>query len=262
MSPVVLLTDFGVQDHYVGVVKGVILSIHPQVQIIDLSHAIPPYTVVAAQFLLGQAIPYFPTGTVYVVIVDPGVGGPRRPIALKAQSGICVGPDNGVFTPVFPQLQTVVQLNNPKYWRTPQPSPTFHGRDIFAPVAAHLSSGVALAQLGESIEPQTLVNCHPKPVVCTANSWRGHIQYIDHFGNLISTIPASAVSNHRMQQITWGEVTIPWGSYYGDVSCGDLVALVGSHGYVEIACHQGNAARVLGAKIGDVVNVIGEKVVT
>lgn len=255
MPPIVLLTDFGGQDHYVGVVKGVILSIHPTAQMIDLSHDIPPYQVTAAQFLLEQSLPFFPVGTIYVVIVDPGVGGTRRPIALRTAQTYCIGPDNGVLTPVLSQITEAIVLDNPTYWRTPQPSQTFHGRDIFAPVAAHLSRGVPLGQLGEPLDPRTLVTWGLNPTVPTPIGWQGQIQYIDHFGNLISTIAASTMTAGVIRQVKLGETVIPGGRCYGDVPVGDCVALVGSHGYVEIACHHSSAARVLGAKIGDKVYV-------
>jgi len=256
MPPIVLLTDFGEQDHYVGVVKGVILGIAPQAQMIDLSHDLPPYEWAAAQFLLTQATPYFPPGTIYVVIVDPGVGGTRRPIALKTPTGTYVAPDNGVLQPLFPQLQAVVELTNPTYWRTPQPSQTFHGRDIFAPVAAHLSRGIPLGQVGEPLDPTTLVTHPLLTPLATPTGWQAHIQYIDRFGNLISTIPANQVPLNVLPQVQWQDITIPWGTHYGAVPVGELVALVGSHGYVEIACHQGHAARLLGAKIGDELSLI------
>lgn len=257
MPPIVLLTDFGGQDHYVGVVKGVILGIAPQATIVDLSHCVPPYDLVAAQFLLTQSLPYFPAGTIYVVVIDPGVGGTRRPLALATQTACLVGPDNGVFTPLFPELQAVIELRNPAYWRTPQPSQTFHGRDIFAPVAAHRHQGVPLEQLGEPVAPSTLVATPLAPPIPTPTGWQGQIQYIDHFGNLITTIPAKAMIPGRRQQVQFRDQRIPGGECYGDVPVGECVALVGSHGYVEIACHQGNAAQVFGAKIGEEVVVIG-----
>ncbi len=256
MAPIVLLTDFGGQDHYVGVLKGVILSLHPQAQIVDLSHEIPAYQVTAVPFLLEQSLPYFPQGTIFLVIVDPGVGGTRRPIALQTSQGYAVGPDNGVFTPLLPHVTEAVVLDHRTYWRTRQPSQTFHGRDIFAPVAAHLSLGVPLSHLGGTIRPETLVRSAPSPCLPTPQGWQGIIQYCDHFGNLITTIPGDAIRARAIQQVQWGDAVIPWGQCYGDVPAGHLLALVGSHGYVEIACHQGSAARILGAKIGDQVNVI------
>jgi len=255
VSPIVLLTDFGLQDHYVGVLKGVILSIQPQASLVDLSHAIPPYTVTAAQFVLSQALPYFPAGTIYVVVVDPGVGSARRPIALQTPAGFAVGPDNGVLQPLFPHMQAVVQLQNPAYWRSPTPSQTFHGRDIFAPVAAHLSRGVPLAALGPPLDPATLTTCPVAAPQRTPTGWRGHIQYIDQFGNLISTIPTDVLAPEGIRQVVCTGVTIPADTHYGAVPVGHLVAVPGSHGYVEIACHQGHAAQILGAKIGEVVEV-------
>lgn len=156
---ITLLTDFGHQDVYVGVMKGVILSIDPQAQVIDLCHEIPPQDCRTASFQLLQAVPYFPPQTVHVVVVDPGVGTRRRAIALDLGVGYCVGPDNGVFSLVGDRYppQRVVELTQPQFWRTPNPSATFHGRDIFAPVAAHLAAGTDLARLGSAIEPDSLV---------------------------------------------------------------------------------------------------------
>ncbi|MCS6782550.1 MAG: SAM-dependent chlorinase/fluorinase [Gloeomargarita sp. SKYBB_i_bin120] len=256
MAVVALLTDFGTQDHYVGVLKGVIFSLCPQAQVVDIGHGVPPYQELAAQFLLQQAYPYFPPGTIYLVVVDPGVGSARRPLALRTPWGYGVGPDNGIFTPWFDQAEQVVVLNRPRYWRTPTPSQTFHGRDIFAPVAAHLAVGVPLTELGESVDPATLVRESPPPPIATATGWRSTIQYIDHFGNLITTLPAAGLPRAGAFTVELAGRRIPWGRSYSDVPVGALVALVGSHGYVEIACRQGNAAQVCGAKIGDAVALV------
>ncbi|MEN9216848.1 MAG: SAM-dependent chlorinase/fluorinase, partial [Gloeomargarita sp. HHBFW_bins_162] len=193
---------------------------------------------------------------VYLVVVDPGVGSSRRPIALKTPQGYAVGPDNGVLTPFLPHVTAAVVLDNPTYWRTPQPSQTFHGRDIFAPVAAHLSLGIPLDAVGTPIPPATLAQHPLPPCTQTPTGWQGQIQYIDHFGNLISTIPAEVVHPQASPQVAVGERLIPWGRCYSDVPMGELVALVGSHGYVEISCHQGNAARILDAKIGDTLSLL------
>ncbi len=152
---VTLLTDFGLSDVYVGVMKGVITQINPRLRVVDLTHQIPPQNITAARFSLMNAYPYFPKGTVHVAVVDPGVGSHRRAIAIQLDSGFLVGPDNGLFSGVLSQTKViaVVELTNPEYWQTSAPSQTFHGRDIFAPVGAHLASGVPLKQLGETIDP-------------------------------------------------------------------------------------------------------------
>jgi S-adenosyl-L-methionine hydrolase (adenosine-forming) len=159
MSIVTLLTDFGDRESYVGVMKGVMTQICPALTIIDLTHQIPAFDIAAARFNLMAAYPYFPAGTVHVAVVDPGVGGTRRAIAVELSTGFLVGPDNGVFSGVLSQnaALTGVELTNPDYWWITQPSSTFHGRDIFAPVAAHLARGVALDTIGTPIDVETLV---------------------------------------------------------------------------------------------------------
>lgn len=255
MAPILLLTDFGHQDHYVGVLKGVILRLCPQAVVVDLSHSLPAYQWQAAQFLLQQAYPYFPPGAIYLVVVDPGVGSSRRPIGLRTPWGYGVGPDNGIFTPWFDQADTVVVLNNPRYWRSPTPSQTFHGRDIFAPVAAHLAAGVPLAELGEPLDLGTLVRWLPPSPVRLAQGWQGHIQYIDHFGNLVTNLPATLIPANCQPRVVLRGQGIPWGRCYSDVPVGAPIALIGSHGYVEIACHQGHAAQRFGVKMGDAVTL-------
>jgi S-adenosyl-L-methionine hydrolase (adenosine-forming) len=251
---ITLLSDFGLKDVYVGVMKGVIAQINPRLTVIDLTHEIPPQNLAAARFNLMNAYPYFPVGTVYVAVVDPGVGSHRRGIALQIDAGFLVGPDNGLFSGVLQHTRVLgaVELTNPNYWRTPVPSTTFHGRDIFAPVGAHLASGVSLEQLGESIDPKTLVQLAIPPHTPTASGIVGCIQYIDRFGNLITNIPGAEV-----QGKTWSVIvgdsptqrlhhrTIPSSQTYSDRPLGEVVALIGSHGWVEIAVNGGNAQQVL-----------------
>jgi S-adenosyl-L-methionine hydrolase (adenosine-forming) len=237
-----LLSDFGVHDVYVGVMKGVITQINPKLTLIDLTHQIPPQNIAAARFCLMNAYNYFPKGTVHLAVVDPGVGSQRRAIALKLAQGYLVGPDNGIFSGITSknQILAAVELTNLNFWRTSQPSNTFHGRDIFAPVAAHLTSGVNLQELGREINPDTLVKLDIAECRETTNGVAGCIQYIDHFGNLVSNIPASYV-----QGKTWciqvKGLTIPGCTAYSDVEIGEALALVGSHGWVEIAINSGNA---------------------
>jgi S-adenosylmethionine hydrolase len=237
-----LLSDFGDKDIYVGVMKGVIAQINPNLTLIDLTHQITPQNIAAARFCLMNAYDYFPKGTVHLAVVDPGVGSQRRAIALKLEQGYLVGPDNGIFSGITSknQIITAVELTNLNFWRTSQPSNTFHGRDIFAPVAAHLASGVSLQELGKEINPQTLVKLDIGECCETTNGVAGCIQYIDHFGNLVSNIPASYV-----QGKTWcvqiKGLTIPGCTAYSDVEIGEVLALIGSHGCVEIAINSGNA---------------------
>jgi S-adenosyl-L-methionine hydrolase (adenosine-forming) len=236
------LSDFGDRDIYVGVMKGVIAQINPRLTVIDLTHQIPPQDIAAARFSLMNAYPYFPVGTVHLAVVDPGVGSKRRAIAVEFAQGFLVGPDNGIFSGVLSQSPAIaaVELTNLNYWRTLQPSNTFHGRDIFAPVAANLASGVPLKQLGQEIDPASLVKLDIAECKQTNNGVEGCIQYIDHFGNLVSNITASYVQG-KTWYVQAAGLSIPSCETYSDVNVGEILALVGSHGWVEIAINSGNA---------------------
>jgi hypothetical protein len=262
---ITLLSDFGLSDVYVGVMKGVIAQINPALTVVDLTHQIPPQNIAAARFSLINAYPYFPTGTVHIAVVDPGVGSHRRGIALQLDTGFLVGPDNGLFSGVLNQnpLVEAVELTNPKYWRTPTPSTTFHGRDIFASAGAHLASGVPLEQLGEVIDPETLVQLTIPEQTPTASGVAGCIQYIDHFGNLITNIPAADVQGKTWSVAvgdspteTLRERIIPGSQTYSNQPLGEVVALVGSHGWVEIAVNGGSAQSELQMDWGTVVEVV------
>lgn len=256
MSLITLLTDFGQSDVYVGVMKGTIAQINPQLKAIDLTHEISPQDVVAGRFCLMNAYPYFPQRTVHVAVVDPGVGSQRRAIALQLDDGFLVGPDNGLFSGVLSQnpVLTAVELSNPKYWRTPEPSSTFHGRDIFAPVGAHLASGVEICHLGNSIDPATLVQLPIAPYTQTEAGITGSIQYCDRFGNLVTNIPGDLIGKKFM--VTVNNLSIESGHTYSDVSPGSAIAIVGSHGWLEIAVNGGSAAAKLNLNVGATVEII------
>ncbi|MDZ8088392.1 MAG: SAM-dependent chlorinase/fluorinase [Nostoc sp. DedQUE12b] len=254
---VTLLSDFGARDVYVGIMKGVIAQINPRLTVVDLTHQIPPQDIAAARFSLMNAYAHFPVGTVHLAVVDPGVGGKRRAIAVEFAQGFLVGPDNGIFSGLLSQSPAIaaVELTNLNYWRTPQPSKTFHGRDIFAPVAANLASGVPLKQLGQEIDLASLVNLDIGNCKQTTTSVMGCIQYIDHFGNLVSNIPASYV-----QGKTWcvqvAGLSVPGRETYGEVKVGEIIALVGSHGWVEIAINCGDAHSQLQINLQDALEVL------
>ncbi|UKO99797.1 SAM hydrolase/SAM-dependent halogenase family protein [Nostoc sp. UHCC 0870] len=239
---ITLLSDFGDRDAYVAVMKGVIAQVNPKLQVVDLMHQVPAQDIAVARFCLMNAYPYFPKGTVHLAVVDPGVGSQRKAIAVKFAGGFLVGPDNGIFSGVLAQSPAItsVELTNHKYWRSSPPSKTFHGRDIFAPVAAHLASGVSLQQLGEEIDPANLVKLNVKQCEPTKTGVVGCIQYIDHFGNLVSNIPESWLQGKKWCVQISG-VIIPGCETYSDVPFGDAIALVGSHGWVEIAVNGRNA---------------------
>lgn len=244
---ITLLTDFGLADSYGAMMKGVIAEIAPTATVIDLTHQIPPQNVAAARFQLMTAYAYFPRGTVHVAVVDPGVGSQRRAIAVELDDGILVAPDNGLISGVLQtkRPQAAVVLNRPQYWRSANPSATFHGRDIFAPVAAHLAQGVPLQDVGEAIAPDSLVDLPLSTWQRSGNTITGCIQAIDHFGNGITTVPAAAVAGCEWHSI-WGDRLIPGAHTYSDVPMGEPLLLVGSHGWVELAVNQGNAQQLLG----------------
>jgi len=255
---ITLLTDFGTRDPYVAAMKGVILAVNPEAELVDLSHEVPPQDIAAGAFFLAAAVPYFPTGTIHLAVVDPGVGTARRGLAAKAGGHFLVGPDNGLFHLVFRETSalTVVSLENPAYFR-PEVSPTFHGRDIFAPVAAHLSLGVPLPELGPPLrEPVRLP--FPEPVFSDTRV-EGQIVAVDRFGNLVSNIPWEALKHWltgRPFRLHLGSLVLTnLSRTYADAAPGEALALVGSHGYLEIACNQASAAGSLGLGVGAAVTI-------
>ncbi len=251
-----LLSDFGDRDEYVAVMKGVIAQINPDIRVIDITHQIPPQNITAARFCLMNAYPYFPLGTVHVAVVDPGVGGKRRAIALQLEQRFLVGPDNGLFTGILTHhpIIAVVELTNPQYWRNCELSNTFHGRDIFAPVGAHLSNGVPMQQLGREIDPATLVTLDLPEYNQLGSDIVGRIQYIDHFGNSVTNIPGICVQGENWS-LQIGGKDIKGGATYGDVAVGNAIALIGSHGWIEIAVNGGSARSDLQINWGDEVKV-------
>lgn len=252
---VTLLTDFGWQDVYVAVMKGVIAKINPQISVIDLTHQIPPQDLIAGRFALLNAYAYFPHGTVHIAVIDPGVGSQRRGIAIQLAEGFLVGADNGLFSGILQKESAIaaVELSNSKYWRTERPSTTFHGRDIFAPVGAHLANGVPLKELGKEIAIDSLVELSLPQVAIEQNQVIGCIQYIDRFGNLITNITAQNLQPNY--QVIIKQQLIPWGNTYSDGKNRQLIALIGSHGYLEIAVNCGNAREKLQVTIGEIVVV-------
>lgn len=253
---VTLLTDFGTQDAYVGVMKGVIAQINPKIQVIDVTHAIPPQDIAAARFNLMTAYPHFPQGTVHVAVVDPGVGTTRRAIAIQlGSSGYVVAPDNGLASGVISQVMSekirAIELDNSDYWYTPTPSRTFHGRDIFSPVGAHLASGVSIQQLGSPISVESLVHLSLPSAQPLENGFSGVIQYIDVFGNLVTTIPGETVKS-KQWSAQFKSIRIQSSETYGiNTNPGERTAIIGSHGWVEIAVNGGHAAHVLNAAVGE-----------
>ena len=267
MPLLTLTTDFGLDDAYVAAMKGVILSLAPESRIVDVSHGVAPQDVMGAAFVLREAVPFFPPGTVHLAVVDPGVGTERRAIAARIGGQTFVGPDNGLFSLLLdPEPDTgevgepeaVVVLDRPALWRTPKPSRTFHGRDIFAPVAAHLAAGRALTDVGTPTD--TLKRLHWVQPLADAQGLRGWVVHIDRFGNAVTNLPGTLLDSRRGA----GEFKCYVGSAilghlhgtYAEVEEGEPVALVGSSGHLEIAVHGGNAAELLTIQKGSAVNVV------
>lgn len=271
MSAIITLTtDLGLTDAYVAAMKGVILGINPEVKLVDICHTIKPQNITQAAFVLSTAYQFFPQKTIHVVVVDPGVGTERRAIILRIPSADFVAPDNGVLSYVIQQSSTklvkenanrqlrelepefeVVALSEPRFWRSPV-SPTFHGRDIFAPVAALLSLGFPPIDFGETITSVTMLPL-PNPDKALDGSLVGHILHIDTFGNLITNIKSD-----DLPQAT-GTVTTMVGNHsisglsHTYAAGRGLLSLIGSSGYLEVSLKGGNASAFLNAKVGDEV---------
>jgi S-adenosylmethionine hydrolase len=255
---ITLMTDFGTSDHYVGVMKGVILNINPQVEIVDITHAIPPQDILGAAFLIDSTYRYFPSGTIHVVVVDPGVGSERRAIVCQTETAYFVCPDNGLLTHILHNEKHAhaVAVENSAYF-LPQVSNTFHGRDIFAPVAAHLSRGVPISELGNPVT-QPVQLALPKPQV-TEEMVIGHIIWIDSFGNLVTDISREILESLEGQNgvvIHAGSAKIDhFNRSYAESEIGEVLAIIGSFNRLEISINQGNAAQVLGLKRGDTITI-------
>jgi S-adenosylmethionine hydrolase len=278
MPLITLTTDFGTADGYVGTMKGVVLSIVPEAQLVDISHSIAPQDVRQAAYVLYTAYRFFPRHTVHLVVVDPGVGSVRRPVALRTPAGTFVGPDNGVFSYVMAcePVEALVELASPRY-RLPEVSQTFHGRDVFSPAAAHLAAGVPIAALGPAVHnPITL----PSPrLEMAANNATGEILHADHFGNVITSIGLLTWDGKHVSLVPTfqaGEGGRPIGARlqadkatvliadqeihgvhrtYADVEHGETLALVGSEGHLEIAVREGSAASKLNLESGQTVTL-------
>lgn len=258
---ITLTTDFGTDDIFIGVMKGVILGINPAARIVDLSHAIPPQSLEVGALLLRLAVPYFPSDTIHVAIVDPGVGTARRAVVVETTSAVLVGPDNGLLAPAAEQagFKRLIECTDRRYWLS-CPGPTFHGRDIYAPVAAYLSRGVAPERVGQPSAPLA-----PLALPLARHEQdggravvRGEVIYIDHFGNLLTNITAKDIEvfPSRGLSVSIDNVVIHGlASAYATVPEGELLALANSWGLLEIARRNGSAREQLGVGRGTPVLV-------
>lgn len=260
MPIITLLTDFGLRDTFIGVMKGVILSISPNVQIVDLTHEIPPQRVVDGALAIAGAAQYFPAGTIHVCVVDPGVGTARRPMLAAIGDQYFIGPDNGLFSFYIEKTKNLttppvyIALNKPRFW-LPQVSNSFHGRDIFAPVAAHLANGVKLEELGDPFENPVLISI-PMPQK-TTDGWVGQVMQVDHFGNLVTNLTREQLNpgvgvNIIVKKNTINGVVDTFGSKHA----GELIAMLDSSGQLAIAVVNGSAADRLGVRADEPVTII------
>ncbi len=277
MTIITLTTDFGASDGYAGVMKGVILGIASDVTLVDISHDVLPQDVRGGAFVLKTASPYFPPGTIHVAVVDPGVGSERRILAVQTPRATFIGPDNGVLSWAIERESVLafIHVNQPAYWLDTVSS-TFHGRDIFAPVAAHLARGVPIERLGNAIDDLIRLPL-PHPRYDAFGTLHTEVIYIDRFGDLITGIEVK-LDDRCGESASFGLINLPNGApqlyltsqsrveilgqridsvarSYADVAPGDLLALVGSSGHVEVAMRNGNAAAALKAQIGAPVRV-------
>jgi S-adenosylmethionine hydrolase len=261
---ITLTTDFGFSDHFVGVMKGVILGIEPAAQLIDISHGVQPYNIADGAFTIAQAYRYFPKKTVHVVVVDPGVGSARRPLLAEVAGQYFVAPDNGVLSMVFAREPAVRvrHITNERYFLHPV-SRTFHGRDVFSPVAGHLATGVTPAQFGKRIEDYIRAsfdepNKGDTPTRTGTQTWTGAILKSDHFGNLATNFHVDqfpSVRTHAFALKVGLQVITRLALTFSECAAGELFVVVGSSGYLEVAASQRSAAQALGCGAGSPVEL-------
>lgn len=259
---ITLTTDYGSRDAFAASIKGVLLKVNPQAQIIDVTNEIAPQDIWEAAFTLRSAYNYFPKGTIHLAIVDPGVGGSRRPIIVVTESYYFVGPDNGIFSLIYLEAERlrVHHITSTHYFQ-PSPGPTFHGRDVFAPVASWLSKGIPSGNFGEEITDYVKLNV-PVPKR-TQTGIDGHVVHIDRFGNVITNITYKELRGVLAE----GEGTVALGiqvagreikgmkRFYAEAAPGEPAAIINSSGYLEVFVFKQNARQALGIKRGDVVRL-------
>lgn len=258
---ITLTTDFGLKDSFVGVMKGVICSINPDANIIDISHSITPHNIIEASQVIAMSYKYFPQAAIHMAVVDPGVGGQRRPILIAADDYYFIGPDNGLFTPIFegPHYFMKVFHITASHYYLPLKSATFHGRDIFAPVAAWLSKGVDSSKFGEEIDDYVKLDI-PKPMV-SGGTIEGEVIYIDNFGNAMTNITHDKIIELGMDlsegklKVLCKDMEINLLNYYLQAKGAGLSALLNSSGLLELFIYTDSASASFGIKIGDKVSV-------
>jgi hypothetical protein len=262
---ITLTTDFGLSDHFVGAMKGVILDISPDARIVDINHAVQPFDVLDGALAISQAYSYYPSGTIHVVIVDPGVGTARRPILVSGERHLFVAPDNGVLSLVYDREERLtVRHVTAEHYFLPNRSNTFHGRDIFAPIAAHLAKGVHPQSFGDEVTDFVRFAA-PRPKPADERTLRGVVLKVDRFGNLITNVTqkdmpmlfGDAPPAFKIAVGGKGEIARVYTSY-AEGTPGEVFGILGSMGFLEIAANRGSASQLLGVGKGSEVNIILE----
>lgn len=257
MSVIGLLTDFGLNDNFVGVMKGVIYRINPQAKIVDLCHEIESHNIYDAAFLLKSSYPYFPEGTVFLIVVDPGVGSERKSVIVETEKYIFVAPDNGVLSFLTERdIKRIIQITNEEYFLKPV-SRTFHGRDIFAPVAAHLSRGKKIEKFGTAIKKIKKLKFSEPQI--KNNRLMGEVMYVDHFGNLITNINQDAflrfIEGNKFQIVIGKEKISKISSSYQEGEKGLPIAIFGSFDNLEISLYGDDASQRLNLNKGSKIYI-------
>ncbi len=256
-GPITLTTDFGSSDHFVGTMKGVILGIAPRVRIVDITHEVAPFELNEGAFVIAQAWRFFPRGSIHVVVVDPGVGSARRPILCEAEGHFFIAPDNGVLSMIYDAARHKVRVLSNETYFLKTVSKTFHGRDVFAPAAAHLARGVAAVKFGKVIH-DPVRNFLLKPSRLSRHDWSGVVLKTDRFGNLITNFHIDEFPEVRERPIELRagvERITRLAETYAETVIGELFAIVGSSGYIEVVVNQGSAASTLGVGTGSPVEL-------
>lgn len=255
---ITLTTDFGLSDGFVGIVKGVILSLAPDVSIVDITHDVKAFDISSGAWVIQNARSFFPEDAIHVVIVDPGVGSQRRCLALATHHGVYLAPDNGVLSSIATDESaagiTITHLNKPQYWRETVSS-TFQARDIFAPVAARIASGMSPQEMGDQVKIDSIVLLDSKAPRSGGSFSEGEVVYVDRFGNLITNISATLSALTDATCLLNGRPVGKAVKSYFQVAEGEVAVVAGSHGFIEIAVNQGNAAAVLAAGVGSSVRL-------
>jgi S-adenosyl-L-methionine hydrolase (adenosine-forming) len=261
--PIITLTsDFGYKDPFVGIMKGVITAINPSAVVLDITHEINPQNIIEAAFTIGTSFAFFPHNTIHVVIVDPGVGSPRRPILVAADYNYFVGPDNGIFSRIYSLSESFTVINiTAEHYFLPGKSSTFHGRDVFAPVAGWLSKGINITKFGDPVTDYVTIQM-PEPIASSGNMIEGEVIYIDHFGNVITNVPAekidvpAGVNQLKKPKIVVKGIEAPLKNFYSEAEDKGIYSLINSFGYLEFFVNKGNASLSFNIGVGEKVDII------